>query len=95
MKNTMIVVKNVFMFMMIPDKEANDDQNEGDTDKPLNKHPNEVDENKLEECGKGESEADDVVDVQSGGITHLRIGWLSPSSSTSWSSSQSSSSPSS
>ena len=74
------------MFVMISEKEDNDDYNEDDTDKPLNKHPNEVDENKLEEGGKGESEADDVVDVQSGGVTHLRIRWLSPSSSTLWSS---------
>ena len=47
---------------------------EDDSDIPLNKHPDEVDENKLEESSKGESEADDVVDVQCGGVTHLRIG---------------------
>ena len=38
---------------------------------PLNKHPNKVDEDKLKERSKGKSEADDVVDVEGGGITHL------------------------
>ena len=71
------MAENVFMFVMITDKEADEDN----ADKPLNKHANEVDENKLEESSKGESEADDIVDVQSSGVTHLQIGWLLPSSS--------------
>ena len=75
------MAKNVFMFVMISKKEANDNDNEDDADKPLNKHADEVDENKLEESSKGESEADDIVDVQSSGVTHLPIGWLLPSSS--------------
>ena len=79
--NTTIMAKNVFTFVMISKKEANDNDNEDDADKPLNKHADEVDENKLEESSKGESEADDIVDVQSSGVTHLPIGWLLQSSS--------------
>ena len=75
------MVKNMLLFVMIPQKDGDDE-----TDLPLNKHPNEVDENKLEEGGKGESEADDVVDVQGGGVTHLQIVWAPPASSLSWSS---------
>ena len=75
------MVKNMLLFVMIPQKDGDDE-----TDIPLNKHPNEVDENKLEEGGKGESEADDVVDVQGSGVTHLHIVWSPPSSSSSWSS---------
>ena len=40
----------------------------------MNKHADEVDENKLEERSESKSKADDVVDVQSGGVTHL---WIS------------------
>ena len=40
---------------------------------PLNKHPNKVDEYKLKERSKGKSKADDVVDVEGGGITHLQM----------------------
>ena len=68
------------MAVMIHDIEANDKDDDveySDKDEsyiPLNKHPDEVDEDKLEESSKGESEADDVIDVQGGGVTHLMIG---------------------